>query len=525
MLFLRWLKGRRTRIEGKLPLPAAPQNPERDLTDLTSRLEWFQSQLSQCFDAKFEELLVDGNIRCALIYISGLINENQLQEHILIPLQTEASGLSAAGLLNEISETKLIPVSRIETTGNWQQALQSLFDGTIVILIGNEPEAVMIPLKSTDKRSIEAAQDENVIRGPKEAFIEDLATNITMVRRRIKHPALKLEQQHIGMYSNTSVVICYIEGICEQKLVDEVKTRMSRIDIDAIFDGGFIEEFIEDQPFSPFPQVQYTERPDTFSAALLEGRVGIMVDGSPMPIIVPVTLFMLLQSAEDYYQRFIAATWIRWIRYLFLLISFLMPSVYIAVTTFHPEMLPPNLLLTVAAAREDVPFPAIVEAALMEITFEALREAGLRIPKPIGQTVSIIGALVIGQAAVQAGIVSAPMVIVVSVTGVASFIIPHFDLGLAFRLLRFPVMILAASFGLYGVIVSVILIYIHLAGLRSFGTPYLLPVAPINYKGWKDTLIRAPLWIMKQRPLLYGTSNANRMIYRKRPQIPDDEGD
>ncbi|TDG00934.1 spore germination protein [Paenibacillus piri] len=502
------------------PAPAEPNIGY----DIASRVAWFRQQLSRSSDIQFHEVQLPGNIPCAFIYIENMTDQKLLQEHVLTPLMFEVTAESGPELVHKIADLKQLPILSVQT-GTMNGSLDSLFDGTVVCLIHDEPRILLFPLKQIDKRSIQQSDNENVIRGPREAFIEDLSTNITMIRRKIKHPALKIEHYEFGVYTKTAVSLCYIEGICKPYLVEELKARISRIDMDGVLGSSYIEEFIEDNPLSPFPQVQYTERPDTLSASLLEGRIALVVDGSPIAIMVPVTLYMLLQSAEDYYQRYVAATWIRWIRYFFLLVSFLLPSVYIAVTTFHPEMLPQNLLITVAAARENVPFPAIIEAIIMEITFEALREAGLRIPKPIGQTVSIIGALVIGQAAVQAGIVSAPMVIVVSITGVASFIIPHFDLGLTFRLLRFPVMLLAASFGLYGVIIAILWIYIHLVSLRSFGTPYLSPTAPIVFGDWKDVLVRVPWWMMKKRPQLFGTKIDQRMKYRTRPVIPEDDGD
>ncbi|MCR8634395.1 spore germination protein [Paenibacillus radicis (ex Xue et al. 2023)] len=525
MFFSKWFKKQRKGLI-RNSSPSYISSSEKEVrNDLASKVIWFREQLQNCTDIKFHEVRLPGDIPCVFIYIEGITDQKLLQEQVLSPLMFEVTGVTGAELVLKIAGLKQLPVSYVETSLELEAALNSLFEGTIVLLVHNEPQLILFPMKALEKRAIPQAENETVIRGPKEAFVEDISTNITMIRRKIKHPALKLEHYQFGSYTRTAAVICYIEGICEQKLIDEVKKRLSRIDIDGVLGSSYIEEFIEDNPYSPFPQVQYTERPDVVSAALLEGRVAILIDGTPIPLIVPVTLYMLLQSPEDYYQRFVAATWIRWIRYIFLLISFLLPSIYIAVSTFHPEMLPPNLLITVASAREDVPFPAIIEAYIMEITFEALREAGLRIPKPIGQTISIIGALVIGQAVVQAGIVSAPMVIVVSITGIASFIIPHFDLGLTFRLLRFPVMILAASFGLYGVIISILLIYVHLVSLRSFGTPYLSPTAPIVFSDWKDVLIRAPWWMMKKRPLLYGTNDDKRQTYRKRPQIPEDDGD
>ncbi|MGG1555265.1 spore germination protein [Paenibacillus ferrarius] len=503
--------------------PAMTANSKVEV-DVAARLPWFEEQLKNCADIQFHTCEI-GSHPCVFIFIDGLVNQDMLQSHILEPLLLKMQFSSTGEMVAEILQHKLLPVSAIQGMQDVTAALQAIFEGGVLLLIENEPQMVMFPLRATETRAITQSENENVIRGPKQAFVEDLDINVSLIRKIVKNPLLKVEKFKFGSYTNTNVVICYIEGLCQQKLVDEMKERLGRVEIDAILGSSYIEEFIEDNPYSPFPQVQYTERPDIVSAALLEGRIAVIVDGTPIPVIAPVTLYMLLQSPEDYYQRFVAATWIRWIRYLFLLISFLLPSVYIAVTTFHPEMLPPNLLIAVAAARENVPFPAIVEAFIMELTFEALREAGLRIPKPIGQTVSIIGALVIGQAAVQAGIVSAPMVIVVSITGIASFVIPHFDLGLTFRLLRFPVMFLAASLGLYGVILGILLIYLHLVTLRSFGTPYLSPTSPIRFGDWKDVFMRAPIWLMRKRPVLFGTSGGERVAYKPRPQIPEDNGD
>ncbi|EJW15184.1 GerA spore germination protein [Paenibacillus alvei DSM 29] len=296
----------------------------------------------------------------------------------------------------------------------------------------------------------------------------------------------------------------YIEGIVEDSILDEVRKRVSRIEIDAVLDSGFIEEFIEDAPFSPFPTVQNTERPDVVLSSLLEGKIGIIVNGSPFVLIVPMTFWSALQAAEDYYEHFIYSTAIRWLRFTLLFISILLPSLYVAATTFHPELVPAELLLSIAAAREGVPFPAVVEALLMEFMFEALREAGIRLPKPIGSAVSMVGALVIGESAVNAGIVAAPLVIVVAFTGIASFSIPRYNVGLAFRLVRFPLLILAGALGLYGIGLGLIVLLIHLVNLRSFGVPYLTPVSPEIPGNSKDIFIRAPRWAMRDRPFFAG---------------------
>lgn len=256
--------------------------------------------------------------------------------------------------------------------------------------------------------------------------------------------------------------------------------------------------------------MEYTERPDTVTAQLLEGRFAIFVDGTPFALIGPVTMWQMMQASEDYYERFFISNMVRWIRFLFLIMALFLPAIYVAVTTYHHDMLPTTLILSIAAARESIPFPALVEALMMEISFEALREAGIRLPKTVGQAVSILGALVIGQAAVQAGIVSAPIVIVVSLTGIASFTIPRFNFAITVRLLRFPIMLMAGLFGLFGIIIATTLIATHLTKLTSFGVPYMSGYSPYNHTDQKDIVVRAPWWKMTKRPSWIGKDNNKR---------------
>ena len=316
----------------------------------------------------------------------------------------------------------------------------------------------------------------------------------------------------VGRYTQTEIIIAYIKGLADKTLIEEVTNRLQRIDIDGVLESGYIEEMIEDNPFSPFPQLINTERVDVAAAGLLEGRVVILIDGTPDVLVAPITLYSLLQSAEDYYQRFMISTTIRWMRYFFLVISLLLPSLYVALITYHQEMVPTALLISMARSREEIPFPALVEALIMEIFFEVLREAGIRLPKQVGSAVSMVGALVIGDAAVAAGIISAPIVIVVAITGIASFMIPRYSAGIAIRMLRFPMIFLAGTMGLLGIILGVISIVVHLCSLRSFGISYH-PIAPINGRELKDVLIRAPWWKLNTRPHLTGEDNK----YRQAP--------
>lgn len=321
----------------------------------------------------------------------------------------------------------------------------------------------------------------------------------------------------VGQVSQTDIVIAYIDGIAPNSVLEEVRKRIRRIQIDGVLDSCYIEEFIEDITWTPFPQVQNTERPDVVCASLFEGKVAIFVDNTPFVLVVPMTFWTGLQAADDYYERSIYTTFVRFIRYALLNIALLLPSLYVALTTFHPQLIPTNLLISIAAAREGVPFPTVIETLMMEFMFEGLREAGIRLPKPVGSAVSIVGALVIGQAAVQAGIASAPVVIIVATTGISSFGIPRYNLGTACRLLRFPMLIMAGMLGLYGVIIGFFIIIIHLLGLRSFGVPYMSPVAPLIPGNLKDIFIRAPRWSMTRRPAFISGANKRRVPEGQQP--------
>jgi spore germination protein len=290
--------------------------------------------------------------------------------------------------------------------------------------------------------------------------------------------------------------------IVNDELLEEVKARIEKIKIDAVPGSGYIEQLIEDNFLSPFPQLQNTERPDRVMSALMEGRVAILLDGSPFALIVPVTFHMLLQSPEDYYERWIAGSLIRVLRYFSSFVSLLAPSMYIAFISFHQGSIPTKLTFSIAATREGVPFPPLIEALFMEIAIEVLREAGLRLPKPIGQSLGIVGGLVIGEAAVQAGIVSPIMVIVVAVTAISSFTLPQYNVGIALRMLRFIGMLFASVFGLYGVVLFFLLLCSHLVRLKSFGVPYVSPAVPYSPSDWKDLIIRLPISMMKRRPQL-----------------------
>ncbi|WP_081419074.1 spore germination protein [Paenibacillus sp. Leaf72] len=451
---------------------------------------------ADCADLSFHSLRIGELAEAMLVFHISMCDDEQLNMFILRPLASDAGRLTAATpaqLLN------LLPIAAANTVRTLEDAIDIISNGMPLLFIDGSEEALSFGLQKIEHRSIEEPSAESTVRGPRESFNEVLSINLSMLRRKMKSPKMKLLTMTIGEYTRTDIAILYLEGAANPATVDEALKRLAAIDTDGILESEYIEEWIADSPYSPFPQMIATERPDVVCANLLEGRFAILIDGTPFALIAPVTLFSMLQSVEDYYQHFIMSTFVRWLRYVFFLLSLLLPSAYVAITTYHQEMIPTVLLLSIAKAREEIPFPALVEALIMEIAFEALREAGVRLPRQVGSAVSIVGALIIGQAATSAGIVSAPMVIVVATTGIASFMIPRYAAGISSRLLRFPIMLLAGTLGLIGMMLGLILIVIHLSSLRSFGVPYLSPVTPASMGTIRDVIWRAPAWMNEAR--------------------------
>lgn len=486
---------------------------------LEDNIDFLKHLFSDCSDFVIREFKQKNSAHAAAVFVDGLIDTKEVN-HALKALMVLEDGNDDI----QVVEEALLPVSQISKVDDYKKLLQAVLSGDTGILIEGNTEALTLGIRGAEKRSVNEPEGEAVVRGPREGFIENIRTNTSMLRRKLKTPRLKMKSLVVGRESNTNIVVAFLEGITDPQIVEEVSQRIGKIDIDAVLESGYVEELIQDSVYSPFPQVKYSERPDTVAGALLEGRVAIFVDGTPMVLLVPATFWMMLQANEDYYERFQMATLVRWLRYYFVFVSLLTPGFYVAITTFHQQMLPTTLLLSIAAAREAIPFPAIVEALLMEVAFEALREAGIRLPKTVGQAVSILGALVVGQAAVQAGIVSAPMVIVVSITGIASFTIPHFNAAIALRMLRFPIMIAASILGIYGILIVVLIIVGHMANLRSFGVPYLSPIAPMSVGDLKDVFLRSPWSDLEKRPSFMGIQNARRMDAGFAAGIDQDKG-
>ncbi|WP_219838537.1 spore germination protein [Paenibacillus sp. R14(2021)] len=438
-----------------------------------------------CFDITFRPFHPSDGQAALLVYIAGLADTDKINNELFRPDTPE----QWKGLFTDIH---LSSVASSDVTQSMQEAVERLLQGQTALFVEGRSDCIFLDLKAKNGRSIQEPAFEQTIRGPRDSFTEQIEVNVILIRKRIQSTRLKLESITVGSISKTRLIIVYLEGIVEGKVLSQVKERIGRIHTDAILESGYIEELIEDVSFTPFPQIQMTERPDIVAANLLEGKVVLLTDGTPNALIVPMTFWATFQSAEDYYERFIFASLMRWTRLILFAISLYLPSLFVAITTFHSQLMPTNFLFSLTSAREGVPFPSVIEALLMEFMFEGLREAGIRLPKATGSAVSIVGALVIGQAAVQAGIVSAPMVIVVSVTGIASFAIPRYNMSIAFRILRFPMLLLSGMFGLYGVAMGTIGLLVHLARLESFGVPYLSPVSPLRPQGLNDVFVRPP---------------------------------
>jgi spore germination protein KA len=458
----------------------------------------------------------DGSIEIGIAYMDGLADKTFVQDSIIEPLMSDLriapldSGvLKNTNLFKVIRDFNILG-GEMKEISDLKTLYTHLLSGDTIVLIGGYSKGFAVGSRGFEGRGVQEPSSQTVVRGPKDGFSETLRTNTSLVRRRIKNTDLWIETMQVGKKTQTDVAVLFIKGVANDKVVNEVRNRIKKINIDAVLESGYIEEMIQDETFTPFPTIYNTERPDAACAALLEGRIVIMVDGTPFVLIAPAVFIQFFQSSEDYYQRADISTLLRFLRFFSFFLALLTPSAYIAITTFHQEMIPTDLLISLAAQREGVPFPAVVEAIVMEITFEILREAGVRMPRAVGSAISIVGALVLGQSAVEAGIVSASMVIIVSLTAISSFVCPSFNMAISIRLLRFLFMIAAATFGLFGISIGIIIMVAHLASLRSFGVPYLSPMAPFIPADQKDVLVRAPIWAMFTRPRFISQSNVDR---------------
>lgn len=448
----------------------------------------------------------DANIKCCVIFIKGMVNKDIIDEHIIQPiLNIDLNDLNNSEDASQDNSVdiiikKVLLTSIVKKQTKINDLILPLLYGETILLIDGSLEAVLIDTKALPGRGIEAPDSERVVKGSKEGFNETMITNAALIRKRVRTHNLKFSFKEVGTITRTKLCICYIDGVVNEKILQELVKRLDNINNDGIITSQAVDEFIKDAPLSLFKTIGNTERPDVAVGKLLEGRIVIIVDGTPFVLTLPFIFTEYYQSAEDYTNNYIFASFNRILRMMAFFLGVSIPALYVAIITYHQELIPTPLLLSISTAREGIPFPTVVEALLMLAGFTTLREAGVRLPQAIGQSLSIVGALVLGEAAVNARIISAPMVIVIAMTGISSFLVPKL-MGV-FEIVRLVFLMLSSFWGLFGYMYGVIGLFIYLFSLRSFGVPYMLYSSAVTSEDIKDTTLRLPVWSMKYRPRL-----------------------
>ncbi|MCY8456715.1 spore germination protein [Bacillus spizizenii] len=474
-------------------------------SDLQHNVETLKKKLGQNDDIIFYTFSFgDSRQKACLLYIDGLTENKLLAQHVISPLQKETL-TQKEGLIEDLSA--FFFGYRHSVVSSINQIQQLVFSGQAILLADGYDGGLAFDTKTIMSRNLEEPTSEVLERGPKIGFIEKLRTNTALLRERTSDPNLVIKEMTIGKRTKKKVAVAYIQDIAPDYVVKEVFKRLKSIMTDDVPESGSLEQLIEDEPFSVFPTILSTERPDRVESSLLEGRVSILVDGTPFALIVPATVDEFIHSPDDYNQRWIPMSLIRLIRYTSILITIYLPGLYISLVTYHTGLLPTRMAISIAGSRLNVPFPPFVEAFNMIFTIELIREAGLRLPKPIGQTIGFVGGVVIGQVAVQGQIVSALMVIVVSITALASFTVPSYAYNFPLRIIRIAAMLSAAVLGMYGVIMVFLLVIGHLMRLKSFGQDYIIPIMAQPGQDLKDTIIRVPTLFLKRRPTRKGTKD------------------
>lgn len=431
-----------------------------------------------------------------LVFVDGMVNNKIINENIICKLINCKLNSKSSELINYLNE-QIIVIDDTKETTSVDTTVNSLLYGDSVLFIDGFDKVLILNTKGQQTRSISEPTSETIINGPREGFNESLNTNISLIRRKINSPNLKFKIKEIGVRTRTKVCITYIDDIVNKKILKELENRLNEIDVEGVFSTELIKEYITDRPLSCFKTIGNTERPDIVASKLLQGRIAILCDGSPTAITLPFLFVEYFQVNEDYYQNFVYASISRFIRLIAFILTIYTPGIYIATIAFHKEMLPSKLALSIYLAREDVPFPIAVEALIMIIIFEILIEAGIRLPKHIGATVSIVGALILGQAAVAAKFIGAAMVIITAITGICELIL--YNMRGAIIIIRFLFLILGSCLGLYGIILGNIGITIYLISIKTFGIPYMLKITNLDKYNITDIGIRAPWWLLKYR--------------------------
>ncbi len=460
---------------------------------------------------------------CAVFYFDGMISSSTLNESVIKPLiDLGLYRLDAAGedALDTVM-TRVLYAADVKKTESLADMLRGMMYGDTLLLVDGYAEGLVIDTKGWERRSVSEPEDEKILEGPREGFNEAVMVNLSLIRRKLQTPDLAIESCRIGRRTDTQVYLCYLSSLAPKRLIKEVKRRLERLDLDGILDTNYIAELTSGRGASLFRTSGSTERPDVVAARLLEGRAALVVDGSPMVLTFPYLFCENFQSDEDYYTNFLTAAVGRMLRYFCFFLSISLPAVYVALTVFHRRLLPTDFLLTLAAAREGVPFSSGVECIALIIIFEILKEAGVRTQQSLGTALSIVGGLVVGQAAVEAKIVSAPMLIIVALSGIGGLMVPRLR-GAVFYI-RIGLAALASLLGLYGCILGLAVVLVAIISLSSYGFDATPALGNPCFATIKDTFFRAPLWRMKTRPPI--TTNRIRMKYMKKEDAPYEDED
>lgn len=483
--------------------PQAGSAPEYTIlsTSLLDNMTYIQGRFDNCADFVYKEFNTCSR-RAVILEIDNMVSKLEITESVLNRITDIDAPVTIANyddkVFDWIRDSKLSTVDQKEAF-SFEDVIGQLMSGCAIFLMDGCNRALVFGYQGFKYRGIEEPSTDNVLRGSREGFVEPLRINMMLVRRRIKNPNLKFEVYNLGSESKTEVCIAYIKGVADEAILNDVRRRLKTIDVDVLLASGYIQSYFESNPYSLFSTVGTTERPDTFCARLGDGRVGIIADNAPTTITVPYIFIENFQNMDDYTVGPYYATFTRILKYLAFFFSILVPGLYVAIGSFHQALLPSQLLYTLADAEESTPFPLVVEAILMQLIYEMVREAGLRLPKQIGFAISIVGALIIGQAAVTANLIGAPMVIIVAITATTALIVPNlYESGVV---LRFSFIILAGMAGMYGLIIGIAFLAFYLCTLTSYEVPFTAPITPYSTYAMRDVVVRAPWKILSKRKI------------------------
>lgn len=478
---------------------------------LKENMKLIDERIKDCDDIKCRKMKLgrEEKVEACIYYVEVAINNLTIEETVIGKLINRLWNMEPAEQYEYIKDNAL-GITDVKELKDMDEVIMGIMIGDGVVLIDGYDKAIKIKSKGYPMMGIGESNMEKVMRGSREGFADALKANTALVRKRIRSDKFKVKEKIIGDLSNTTVAIAYVEGVARESVINEINERLSNLNVEGLTDTGIIEQLTEESELSPFPQYQTTERPDKAAMEIMNGRVALFVDNTPVALLLPTSYGSFFQTADDYYNRFQIVSFARMIRYVAAIIAMTFPAFYLAAITYHPEILPTSLVMTLQWARVNVPFPAFIEVVIMELAFELLREAGVRIPGPMGSTIGIVGGLIIGQAAVTAGVVSPIIVIVVAVTALASFAIPNDELASAFRILKYFSIVLAAFYGFFGIIVASLFVVGHLCRLKSFGFPYMMPyvASDVNKnRDLKDSIVRYPMRRMNWKSIYAKSKN------------------